>query len=431
MKSKTITALALALALTACTPSPPPPPPDIDELARDYLFLELSMGLHDEGHVDAYFGPEEIRERVAQESLSLDAILAASTALAEELARLDSSNDEMLQTRVIGLLARLQALDTRIAINKGEFLPFDEESFRLFGTVAPSFDAEHFEEILQQIERLLPGDGPLNERVEAFRSQFYVPDDKRAAVFEAALDECRERTSQYIRMPDNESFVIDYVKDKPWGAYNWYKGNAHSLIEVNTDLPSLIFSAVHTGCHEGYPGHHVYNALLEKYLVDDRGWIEFTLYPLFSPQSLIAEGSANYGTPLAFPDDERTQFEKDVLFPLAGLDPEKADSYFRLRELSAQLSYAGNEAARAYLDGTMSREEAIDWLMTYGLSTRERAEKSIWFYDTYRSYVINYNWGKDLVAAYIEQGEPDLDERWQRFETLLSTSVLPADLKVD
>ena len=28
----------------------------LDDLAREYLFLELSMGRHDAGHVDAYFG---------------------------------------------------------------------------------------------------------------------------------------------------------------------------------------------------------------------------------------------------------------------------------------------------------------------------------------------------------------------------------------
>ncbi|MDJ0699853.1 MAG: hypothetical protein QNJ07_08360 [Woeseiaceae bacterium] len=429
MNIKNTATVLILSALTACSPSKPAP--DIDELAREYLFLELSMDLHDEGHVDAYFGPEEIRDRAAEQGLTMDAILIASNALAEDLAAVDTSADDMLKARVLGLLARLQALDTRIAIKNGEFLSFDEESIRLFGTVAPSIDDGHFQAILHQIDELVPGDGPLNERVEGFRSRFYVPDDKRAAVFEAALDECRRRTAPHIELPDNESFVIDYVEDKPWGAYNWYKGNAHSLIEVNTDLPSLIFSAVHTGCHEGYPGHHVYNALLEKNLVGDKGWIEFTLYPLFSPQSLIAEGTANYGTPLAFPGDERTEFEKGVLFPLAGLDPEEADRYYTLRELLTQLSYAGNEAARAYLDGDMAREETIDWLMTYGLSTRERAEKSVWFYDTYRSYVINYNWGKDLVAEYIEQGNPDLDERWRRFEKLLSTSVLPADLKVD
>ena len=34
---------------------------------------------------------------------------------------------------------------------------------------------------------------------------------------------------------------------------------------------------------------------------------------------------------------------------------------------------------------------------------RPRAEQRVKFIDQYRSYVINYNLGKDLVRAYVEQ----------------------------
>ena len=47
----------------------------------------------------------------------------------------------------------------------------------------------------------------------------------------------------------------------------------------------------------------------------DRGWVEFTVYPLFSPQSLIAEGTANFGIEVAFPGAERTAFERETLYP--------------------------------------------------------------------------------------------------------------------
>ena len=69
---------------------------------------------------------------------------------------------------------------------------------------------------------------------------------------------------------------------------------------MNTDLPIFIDRAIDLACHEGYPGHHVYNALLEKNLMRDRGGSEFSVYALFSPQSLIAEGTANYGIEVAF-----------------------------------------------------------------------------------------------------------------------------------
>src|SRR4051794_2177632 len=148
-----------------------------------------------------------------------------------------------------------------------------------------------------------------------------------------------------------EKFTVEYVTNKSWSGYNWYQGGFRSLIQVNTDLPIYIDRAVDLACHEGYPGHHVYNALLEQHLVRDRGWVEFTIYPLFSPQSLIAEGTANYGIDVAFPGDARIAFERDVLFPIAGLDPSQASAYAQLRTLVDRVSYAGNEAARRYLNG--------------------------------------------------------------------------------
>src|SRR5690606_35274515 len=241
------------------------------------------------------------------------------------------------------------------------------------------------------------------------------------AVFNAALAECRTRTLMHIALPVQESFRIEYVTDKPWSGYNWYQGNAHSLIQVNTDLPIFLDRAVELGCHEGYPGHHTYNALLESELVDKRGWREFSVYPLFTPQSLIAEGSANYGVELAFPGDERLAFERDVLAPLAGIDTARLSDYAALREKLRALDYAGNEAARAYLDGDMSREDAVNWLVKYLLYSPERAAQRVKFFDTYRSYVINYNLGRDLVGHYVERDAATPDERWQAFAALLGS----------
>ena len=421
--------LAALLALTACgTPEPESKPANVDELARQYLFLELSMGLHDKAHVDAYFGPEELRTSAEEDALSLDQIRTASADLAERLGQIDAGDDEMLRMRVDGLVARLQALDMRIDINKGNYVSFDEESERLFGSRAPQNDAAHFEAILGQIDELLPGDGPLSARVEAFNKQFVIPLDKLPAVFEAAMAECRRRTLEHIELPVGESFTVEYVNDKPWSGYNWYQGDAISLIQVNTDFPIYISRAVDLGCHEGYPGHHTFNALLEKNLVNDAGWIEFSLYPLFSPQSLIAEGSANYGIDLAFPGDERIAFEKEVLFPLAGLDADNADLYYEVAELIAKLNFAGNEAARRYLNLEISREEAARWLQDYAMAPADKSVQRTEFFDAYRSYVINYNHGKALVTDYVERGDADNDERWARFEKMLSSPMLPKDL---
>jgi hypothetical protein len=405
------------------------PASDLDELALDYLFLELSMGWHDNGHVDAYFGPEEIRTAANETQLSLDEIGALALTMKEQLlTSRDATVDSLQKMRVDGLIGRLVALETRISLNKGQTLSFDEESRRLFNSAAPDHGAEYFQTILEDIDQLIGGEGELADRVVSFQNQFVIPKDRLAEVFAAAITECRRRTLLYIELPENESFSIEYVNDKPWSGYNWYQGDAQSLIQINTDLPIFISRAVDLGCHEGYPGHHTFNALLEKNLVQEKGWLEFSLYPLFSPQSLIAEGSGNYGIELAFPDEQRIEFEKNVLFPLAGLDATEADRYYALQGLLAKLNYAGNEAARDYLNGTIDREQAVQWLIDYGLTSPERARQRTEFFDTYRSYVINYNLGKDLVRDYIERDDADMNERWERFENLLSSPMTASDL---
>ena len=147
---------------------------------------------------------------------------------------------------------------------------------------------------------------------------------------------------------------------------------------MNTDLPIYIDRAIDLACHEGYPGHHVYNVLLEKTPGADRGWIEFTVYPLFSPQSLIAEGTANYGIEVAFPQADRVALRADVLFPLAGLDAAKrAQEYYEVLDLVDRLSYAGNEAARKYLNGEIDRDGAVAWLEKYAMYTKPRAEQRV------------------------------------------------------
>ena len=83
----------------------------IDDLALRYLHLELSMGEHDPDHVDAYFGPKELRVAANNAALSLDAIASKSGELATELQALETKADQAIAARAKGLLARLLALD--------------------------------------------------------------------------------------------------------------------------------------------------------------------------------------------------------------------------------------------------------------------------------------------------------------------------------
>ena len=300
----------------------------MNAVAERYAHLVLALGQHDPDYVDAFYGPAEWKTQAEKEKKSLDAIGAEAAELSATLAKTPdaaTSGDEMLKLRREYLQKQVAALAARVRMLKGEKLKFDDESRALYDAVAPTYRQSgsdpdsHFDQIIAQLEAKIPGKGPLWQRYEEWRKPFMIPKEKLDTVFQLAIKECRARTLAHVALPPNESFAVEYVTNKPWGGYNWYKGNFHSVIQVNTDLPTFIDRAVDLAAHEGYPGHHVYNSLLEKNLVRDRGWMEFSVYPLFSPQSLVAEGTANFGRDVAFPTKtERMKFEKEVLFPAAG-----------------------------------------------------------------------------------------------------------------
>jgi hypothetical protein len=407
----------------------------MNDIATSYVKLVLAVGQHDSDYVDAYYGPPEWRQEAEARKRPLPEIRgeaeALITALGAQRPAASGTDAELLRLRHVYLTRQLQSMVARIDLLAGKKMSFDEESKALYDAVAPTHGESHFQGILDQLDSELPGDGPLVDRLDRFKHGFVIRPDHLAPVFDTAIAECRRRTGEHIKLPPGESFTVEYVTGKPWSAYNWYKGAYHSLIQVNTELPIFIDRAIDLACHEGYPGHHVYNALLEQHLVKERGWPELSVYALFSPQSLIAEGTANFGIEVAFPGPERVAFEQKTLFPLARLDPADAGRYYRVQELVQKLSYAGNEAARRYLDGKISRDQAVDWLMRYSLTTRDRSEQRVRFIERYRSYVINYNLGQDLVKEYVEKhgGTADHpDKRWQVFTDLISSPRLPSGL---
>lgn len=421
-----------ALALSACA-TVPTKTDSLDAIAQDYVLLQLTIGETEAGYIDAYYGAPAVQEQAKadapQQSLPmLEARTVALRVRAEQFAEDGAEGVSMDERRARFLAAQLTAARTRLKMMRGEKLGFVEEAQGLFGVTPETPPLASFDPVLAEIEALVPGQGPLWQRLETFNNRFNIPADRLPAVFDAAIAECKRRTLAHLTLPQGESFDLGYVTDKPWSGYNYYKGGYHSRIEINTDLPTRLNRAVDLGCHEGYPGHHVFNALLERDLVNGRGWAEFAVYPLYSPQSLIAEGSANYGIDLAFPGDEQLEFETRVLAPLAGLEGSDLATYRKLNAATRALGSARYTISAQYLAGEIDAERAKALLQQYQLLSPERAAQSLRFTDTYRSYIINYGLGRDMVQASVERAGPGQAERWARMIQLLSEPTLPVDL---
>ena len=72
-----------------------------------------------------------------------------------------------------------------------------------------------------------------------------------------------------------------------------------------------------------------------------------------------------------------------------------------------------------------SREETIARLVKYTLAEPDKAAQRLRFIDTYRSYIINYSLGRDMVQEWVESQGPD---HWATTERLLASQILPVDL---
>jgi hypothetical protein len=420
--------LALLAALLSAAPARAASQPPLDQAALEYVRLALEVGEHEPGYIDAYFGPSELREAAQANRRDLPTLARDAAALRDRLARLRSEATGMERRRSDFLASQVNAVATRLRMLRGERLPFLDEAQGLYGVRPELRPLASFEPALARIDSLLLGPGPLWERVDSFQNRFVIPNDRLERVMLAATAECRARTARWIAPPEGERFTLRLVTNKPWSGYNWFQGGAKSLIEINTDLPVRLSRAVDLGCHEGYPGHHLMHALMEARLANGRGWIEFTVFPLFSPMALVAEGTANHGIDMAFPTRaERLAFERDALAPMAGVPAGEIERYLDLLDALKALAGARFTIAAEYLDGRITRSQAVELTQRYELLSPARAEQRIAFAEKYGSYVINYGLGQDMAKAAVERAGMDPRARWARFERLIAEPTVPAD----
>ncbi|MEQ1780910.1 MAG: hypothetical protein ABMA14_06090 [Hyphomonadaceae bacterium] len=399
----------------------------LDTLAQDYVRLVLEIDAHESGYVDAYFGPDDWREAARRNPRERPELKRDADRIKAALPAFVATGGEQGQ-RARVLLADVSSARFRLDMIDGKRVSFADEAERLFALRPELKPLASFEDALARIEALIPGTAPLSERVEIFRSRYSVPDDRVQVVMEAAIAECRRRTSAFIPLPPGESFSMELVKGQAWGAYNYYLGGDRSLIQINTDAPVSIGNALILGCHEGYPGHHVQGIYNERNY-RDRGWAEYSVAPLYAPAAPLNEGGADFGVELAFPEDERLKFEMDVLYPLAGLDPEMAPAFDVLRRATAELDGALLKVSQMQLDGEIDRDEAITLVQKYRLASRDVAAQSLEFDRKYRAYVINYSVGEALVRGYVDRHGHDAASRWAAYVHIISEPTLPADLR--
>ena len=393
----------------------------MDDIGRRYLTLALQLDRHLEGVVDAYFGPEELKAEVeAGEPRSLELIARDAVELRSWVR--DSDYDAQRKDYLVAQTRAMAAIARNIA---GEKMHYLEEVELYFDLTPEMVDESVFETAHAEIDQLLPGDGPVRERVARWEKGLEVPTDRLLPVLELASRETQRRTVALFDLPSGEEVDWGLVEDKPWAAYNRYLGEYRSRIEVNTDSPAHIHRILDVVAHEAYPGHHTEGAVKEFRLVKGEGRAEHSIHML-APEAVLSEGIAVSGLEMIFSDADQVAFLRDELCPLAGLPGADAERQMAVVRASQVLrGVVDNAALLLHRDG-LSLDEVEGYVERYQLGTPEQSAHILRFIQIplWRSYAFNYSVGKMLLAPLL-QG-PD---RVANFARLLSEPFTPTQVR--
>jgi len=300
-------------------------------------------------------------------------------------------------------------MQTMLRILGGESLTLTDEVEGLFDVHPVWADEQTFAEAHRALEEFLPPGPTIQERMAAHNLATEIPVARAEPLLHVIIAELRRRTQARFPLPDGESFELRIVKNQPWSAYNWYLGDFHSRIDVNTDLPRHITGLVDLMAHEGYPGHHTEHSLKEARLARERGYTEFRVTPLYGPSCVVSEGIAMRAATVVLADEEWVAWHADELLPRAGLGHLDAAHEHAIIKAAEALGAVYGNAAMLLHEHSASPDEVLAYLRRYGLMREEEARQSLRFLTPRldAAYVFNYDYGAKLLdALFAVRGGP-------------------------
>ena len=429
--TKILTCLLLVISTVSCDFRE-----EIDILAEDYVEAVFYLNKLSEGELDSYFGSLEFE---IDSTKSIDELGSLVRELEGQLA---SITDPINVDRISHLSIDLKHLKNLLYfIEYPEGLTFAEEASLLYGLKLdeledstrlsddgriefierPKTDLEkRTEEVVGSLEELLPGQGSLPFRIADFQSKFIVPIEKREEVFIKALSLCKDATEEYWEISEESSLQLDWTRDvtTPW---HTFLGNGQSVIQINPLYMGYIGSMIDVACHEGFPGHHIQLSIKEEVAVDrKRNYPERQIVLLRSPLSALLEGAADFAVELAFPPNKRLEVEKEILFPMAGLDPASAEKYLRIHRLVRELAPATIPTLQAFADEELPKIAASvrlenEFLVSSPMALLDHVE-------TFSAYSVGYTLAYQQIKKYINANSSSRADEWAVLKNVISNS---------
>ncbi len=353
--------------------------------------------------VDAYTGPQELHPEKQSKDKS-------PTDLVHEIQQtFDALRDEIDDPlRLEFMMGELHSLNIVVDWLAGKDMSYSELVEGLFHINLKRFPESEIDKNLEILEERIakfPGDD-LMDKVTRFGSEGEVSGDALEQLIVTELQNKSVEVGQMFRdriytlmgasVPDN-GVQYEAVSNKPWSGYNWYQGGFKSLNQFNIDSKFNKDSLLNVIYHE-YE-HHVSNLWREKAYLNSQN-VELSIVPLHTGRCVISEGTADTAKDFlgVVDDSPRTQV---------------IDTLYVLRRMVGI-----NTAILLNAEGK-SAEEAVDYVISRGLRTREIAEQSLNFISPttkdgktnfFAPYIFTYFLGRTdfVLPKYLKAVENDV-----------------------
>lgn len=364
-----------------------------------FVRLGLAIDQHLPGYVDAYFGPLDLSHAArVRGKVPLPELMAQAQELTASVTR-DESLSSLRQEWLLGELGAMQAT---LRILAGEVPEILDEVRLLYGVTPAWVDEAVFDEAHRALDSVLPGAGPVSDRALAFRRRMRVSLERVRPAFDRLAEDLRRRCLSLFPLPLEETCEFASVRDKPWLAYNSFKGAGRSRIDFNLDWPLHLHQLPDILAHEAYPGHHTESAIKERRLFQDQGWLEQGIVLSNTPSSLVSEGLATNALTVIAGPEEVVGYYADLL-DSAGLPAEEAARVADFVRAGRPLDEVSGNQILLLHGEKVPEDEVVAYGVRYGMTPEEEQRKLLRFYQDplWRSYGFNYTIGRDLVEAYL------------------------------
>jgi len=187
-----------------------------------FLLLALRINKYIKGYVDFYYGPENLRQIVDNESLtSPSKLLIDSDNL---LNKLGSQGYDIKCERYLRKM--LTAMRTSIELLNGIEISMEDQFLKLYDVALQPANESELKNLKKEYDEAYSGPGSLKERLDKLRVTRRVPEAKVKTLFKKALNIVKKQTNKLFTnlLPKEEHISIDLVEktdeEIKWSFYN-------------------------------------------------------------------------------------------------------------------------------------------------------------------------------------------------------------------